>query len=77
VWTRRGPAGNPTPAQFTESTGTQEINRTNSKALTEEEFGGGIMGAIDFDMSVARKQDPKGDRVTITMSGKFLPYRTY
>jgi cyanate lyase len=45
--------------------------------LNEEEFGAGIMRAIDFDMSIARKQDPNGDRVTITMSGKFLPYRTY
>jgi cyanate lyase len=47
------------------------------KALIHEEFGDGIMSAIDFDMSIERKPDPKGDRVSITMSGKFLPYKTY
>jgi len=47
------------------------------KALIEEEFGDGIMSAIDFDMSIARQPDPKGDRVKIEMSGKFLPYKRY
>lgn len=47
------------------------------KALIEEEFGDGIMSAIDFDMEINRKEDPKGDRVSITMSGKFLPYTRY
>ena len=47
------------------------------KALIHEEFGDGIMSAIDFDMAIERKPDPKGDRVSITMSGKFLPYKTY
>jgi cyanate lyase len=50
---------------------------TTFKALIHEEFGDGIMSAIDFDMSIERKPDPKGDRVSITMSGKFLPYKTY
>ena len=47
------------------------------KALIEEEFGDGIMSAIDFDMSIARQPDPKGDRVKIEMSGKFLSYKRF
>ena len=47
------------------------------KALIHEKFGDGIMSAIDFDMFIDRVQDPKGDRVKITMTGKFLPYRTW
>jgi cyanate lyase len=50
---------------------------TTFKALIHEEFGDGIMSAIDFTMSLEREPDPKGDRVSITMSGKFLPYKTY
>ena len=47
------------------------------KQLIEEEFGDGIMSAIDFNMSIARQPDPKGDRVKIEMSGKFLPFKRY
>ncbi|TWI69769.1 cyanate lyase [Pseudoduganella lurida] len=47
------------------------------KALIHEEFGDGIMSAIDFRMDMQREPDPAGDRVSITMSGKFLPYKTY
>lgn len=47
------------------------------KELIQEKFGDGIMSAIDFDMTLERKPDPKGDRVKITMSGKFLPYKYY
>ncbi|MFT6010617.1 MAG: cyanate lyase [Candidatus Pseudothioglobus sp.] len=50
---------------------------TTFKALIHEEFGDGIMSAIDFDMELARQADPKGDRVKIVMSGKFLPYKRY
>jgi cyanate lyase len=50
---------------------------TTFKALIHEEFGDGIMSAIDFSMDLQREQDPKGDRVKIVMSGKFLPYRSY
>ena len=50
---------------------------TTWKALIEEEFGDGIMSAIDFDMTLERLPDPKGDRVKVTMSGKFLPYKRY
>jgi cyanate lyase len=47
------------------------------KALIHEEFGDGIMSAIDFSMDLKREADPKGDRVNIVMSGKFLPYKSY
>ncbi|WP_124552880.1 cyanase [Methylophilus methylotrophus] len=50
---------------------------TTFKALIHEEFGDGIMSAIDFNMEIKREADPKGDRVNITMSGKFLPYKSY
>ena len=50
---------------------------TTLKELIHEEFGDGIMSAIDFKMDLQREADPKGDRVSITMSGKFLPYKTY
>jgi cyanate lyase len=50
---------------------------TTFKALIHEEFGDGIMSAIDFRMDMQREPDPAGDRVSITMSGKFLPYKTY
>jgi cyanate lyase len=53
------------------------VNGPAIKALIEEEFGDGIMSAIDFDMSMERQSDPRGDRVRITMSGKFLPYKYY
>jgi cyanate lyase len=50
---------------------------TTFKELIHEEFGDGIMSAIDFTMELKREADPKGDRVRIAMSGKFLPYKTY
>jgi cyanate lyase len=50
---------------------------TTFKALIHEEFGDGIMSAIDFSMDLQREADPKGDRVRIVMSGKFLPYKSY
>lgn len=50
---------------------------TTFKALIHEEFGDGIMSAIDFSMDIERQPDPKGDRVRIVMSGKFLPYKMY
>jgi len=53
------------------------INGPAWKALIEEEFGDGIMSAIDFDLQMERLPDPRGDRVKITMSGKFLPYKYY
>jgi cyanate lyase len=53
------------------------VNGPAWKALIEEEFGDGIMSAIDFDFNMERLPNPKGDRVKITMSGKFLPYKYY
>jgi len=53
------------------------VNGPAWKALIEEEFGDGIMSAIDFDFDFERMAHAKGDRVKITMSGKFLPYKYY
>ena len=53
------------------------VNGPAWKALIEEEFGDGIMSAIDFDFEIERVANPRGDRVKITMSGKFLPYKYY
>jgi cyanate lyase len=50
---------------------------TTIKELIHEEFGDGIMSAIDFKMDLTREPDPKGDRVKIMMSGKYLQYKTY
>ena len=47
------------------------------KELIHEEFGDGIMSAIDFSMDIVREPDPKGDRVNVVLSGKFLPYKQY
>jgi cyanate lyase len=53
------------------------VNGPAWKALIEEEFGDGIMSAIDFDFDFERMAHAKGDRVKISMSGKFLPYKYY
>lgn len=50
---------------------------TTIKELIHEEFGDGIMSAIDFSMDIQREADPKGDRVNVVLSGKFLPYKQY
>ena len=47
------------------------------KEVIQEKFGDGIMSAIDFTMEVDKVEDPKGDRVVLTMSGKFLPYKSW
>ena len=54
-----------------------QVNGPAIKALIEEEFGDGIMSAIDFSMDIVREPDPKGDRVNVVLSGKFLPYKSY
>jgi cyanate lyase len=54
-----------------------QVYGSTIKALIHEEFGDGIMSAIDFEMDIERVADPKGDRVKITYSGKFLPYRKW
>jgi cyanate lyase len=53
------------------------VNGPAWKALIEEQFGDGIMSAIDFNMEIEREPNAKGDRVKMTMSGKFLPYKYY
>jgi cyanate lyase len=54
-----------------------QVYGTTIKALIHEMFGDGIMSAIDFELDIQRKEDPKGDRVVVTMNGKFLPYRKW
>jgi cyanate lyase len=54
-----------------------QVYGTTWKSVIEEEFGEGIMSAIDFSMELERVPDPKGDRIKITMNGKFLPYKQY
>lgn len=47
------------------------------KEVIHEKFGDGIMSAIDFTMDIDKKEDPKGDRVVVTLNGKFLPYKSW
>jgi cyanate lyase len=54
-----------------------QVYGTTWKSLIQEEFGDGIMSAIDFDMKLERQPDQKGDRVRVSMTGKFLPYKQY
>jgi|SRR6478609_1449691 len=54
-----------------------QVYGTTLKELIHEQFGDGIMSAIDFEMNIERVPDPKGDRVKVTMHGKFLPYRKW
>jgi cyanate lyase len=54
-----------------------QVYGPSMKAIIHEMFGDGIMSAIDFEMDIQRKEDPKGDRVVITMNGKFLPYKKW
>lgn len=54
-----------------------QVYGTTIKALIHEKFGEGIMSAIDFELSIDRIEDPKGDRVQVTYNGKFLPYRKW
>ncbi|GGJ30083.1 cyanase [Deinococcus roseus] len=54
-----------------------QVYGTTIKTLIHEEFGDGIMSAIDFSMDISREEDPRGDRVKIVLNGKFLPYKMY
>ncbi len=54
-----------------------QVYGTSMKAIIHEMFGDGIMSAIDFEIDIQKKEDPKGDRVVISYSGKFLPYRKW
>jgi cyanate lyase len=73
----RGSLGDPVPTdptiyRFYEIL---QVYGTTLKALIHDEFGDGIMSAIDFDLDLSRQPDPNGDRVKIVMSGKFLKYK--
>ena len=73
----RGSLGEPVPTdptiyRFYEIV---QVYGTTLKALIHEEFGDGIMSAIDFDLDLTRQPDPAGDRVRIVMTGKFLKYK--
>jgi cyanate lyase len=75
----RGSLGQPVPVdpliyRFHEIT---QVYGTTLKALIHEMFGDGIMSAIDFEMDVRKQEDPKGDRVVVTLNGKFLPYKKW
>ena len=54
-----------------------QVYGTTMKAIIHEKFGDGILSAIDFEMDIQKKPDPKGDRVVVTLNGKFLPYRKW
>jgi cyanate lyase len=54
-----------------------QVYGTTIKEVIQEMFGDGIMSAIDFDMEIQKKADPKGDRVVIIFNGKFLPYKKW
>ena len=73
VWTQTVPT-DPCLYRFYEIVG---VYGPTLKALINEEFGNGIMSAIDFSMQVEREPNPKGDRVRVTMSGKYLEYANW
>lgn len=54
-----------------------QVYGTSMKEIIHEMFGDGIMSAIDFEIDIQKKADPKGDRVVVTYNGKFLPYRKW
>ena len=54
-----------------------QVYGTAMKAIIHEMFGDGIMSAIDFEIDIQKKEDPKGERVIVTYNGKFLPYRKW
>lgn len=54
-----------------------QVYGTSMKEVIHEMFGDGIMSAIDFEIDIQRKEDPNGDRVVVTLNGKFLPYRKW
>lgn len=54
-----------------------QVYGTTLKSVIHEKFGDGIMSAIDFTLDVEKKEDPNGDRVVVTMDGKFLPYKKW
>lgn len=73
VWTQAVPT-DPLVYRLYEMVG---VYGDTMKAIIQEKFGDGIMSAIDFSMEIDKIEDPKGDRVLITLNGKFLPYKTW
>jgi cyanate lyase len=73
IWTQAVPT-DPCIYRFYEIVG---VYGPTLKALIQEKFGDGIMSAIDFHMSVTREENPKGDRVKVEMSGKYLGYNSW
>ncbi|MCF7698319.1 cyanase [Loktanella sp. M215] len=73
IWTQAVPT-DPCIYRFYEIVG---VYGPTLKALIQEKFGDGIMSAIDFNMSVTREENPKGDRVKVEMSGKYLGYNNW
>jgi cyanate lyase len=73
IWDQQIPT-DPLIYRFHEITG---VYGPTLKAVIQEKFGDGIMSAIDFSMEVEKIEDPKGDRVLVTMNGKFLPYKSW
>jgi len=73
TWDQQIPT-DPLIYRFHEITG---VYGTTLKTVIQEKFGDGIMSAIDFSMNVEKVEDPKGDRVLVTMNGKFLPYKSW
>lgn len=73
VWDQTVPT-DPLVYRFYEITG---VYGATLKEVIQEKFGDGIMSAIDFSLEVDKVEDPKGDRVLITMNGKFLPYKSW
>ncbi len=72
-WSQAVPT-DPLVYRFYEATG---VYGDTLKELIHEKFGDGIMSAIDFVLSVDKEENPKGDRVIVTMNGKFLPYNQW
>jgi len=73
IWQQDVPT-DPLIYRFHEITG---VYGETLKEVIQEKFGDGIMSAIDFSMDVEKIEDPKGDRVLVTMNGKFLPYKSW
>jgi len=73
IWEQAVPTG-PCIYRFYEIVG---VYGPTLKALIQEKFGDGIMSAIDFDMTLTRVENPKGDRVKVEMSGKYLGYNSW
>lgn len=73
IWDQQIPT-DPLIYRFHEITG---VYGPTLKTVIQEKFGDGIMSAIDFSMEVEKIEDPKGDRVLVTMNGKFLPYKSW